>query len=308
VLTRQKGGPRNGASLIEIVIAMVVAGIVLSLVSSISVRQQRLVSEVTDGVAVAAQLREISTVLPGDLHGVASAAGDIREATDTAIELRATIASAVVCDTAANAFILAPAGFGVTAYASFTTTIEPGDTAWVFTPGDSVDEWKPFAIAGTASANTAGRQCAALGPRLSDSARALPRLSITVTPSPVPVAAMIGSPMRVTRALRYSLYRASDGRWYVGARDWNATLLRFNTVQPVSGPFLSAAASGMALSYFDSSDTRLPTPVVDRRTIAAIRASFRAQSKGAAIVLGSAASVGARIDSSKLVILLHNHR
>jgi prepilin-type N-terminal cleavage/methylation domain-containing protein len=306
VLTREKS--RRGITLVEVVVTITVAGIVLSIVSSISVRQQRLLAAITDGVAVSGRLREISSILPIDLRAAAVSAHDIRQATDTSVELRATIASAVVCDTAASWLLLAPASAGATTYAAFATMIDSGDTAWVFTPGDSVDEWQPADVVSVTTLNVGGRQCSAPGPRLGDSARALPRIGVRLAPAPASVSALIGSPIRVTRTLRYSLYRASDGAWYVGEHDWNATALRFNTIQPVSGPFLSAAARGMVLTYLDSSAARLPTPVVDTRAIAAVRASFRGESRILTSVLASAALTARRIDTSSVLTLLHNRR
>jgi prepilin-type N-terminal cleavage/methylation domain-containing protein len=308
VLTPSTPRVRLGMTLIEVVITMVVAGIVLSVVSSISVRQQRLLMELADGVAVAGRLREISAILPTDFRGASAGARDIREATDTSIELRATIASAVVCDTLATALVLAPATDAASTYANFVTSITSGDTAWVFTPADSADDWRPSTISSVTTLNTAGRQCAPAGPRLGDIARALPRIVISLAPAPSSASAMLGAPIRVTRSARYSLYRASDQHWYVGERDWNTSTLRFNTIQPVSGPFLSAAAGGMTLTYLESSGAMLPAPVADTRAIAAIRASFLGESKTASTVLGSAASTGKRLDSSSVVILLHNRR
>lgn len=308
MLTYAERRPRRGVSLIEVVIAMVIAAVVLTLVSSISVRQQRLLAEIADGVAVSGQLREISTIFPTDMRSVAVAAQDIREATDTSIELRATVASAVVCDTTSNAIVLAPGSAGASTYASFTTAVEVGDTAWVFTPHDSADEWRASAIENVATVNAKGRQCAANGPRLSDSARALPRIVVALTSTPNVVGALIGSPIRVTRSIRYSLYRASDGGWYVGERDWNPTTLRFNTIQPVSGPFLSATGGGMTLVYLDSTAASLSSPVADTKRIAVIHASFRAQSKHDFTVLGSTSSSGKRLDTSTVVTLLHNRR
>ena len=299
---------RLGVTLIEVVVTMVVAGVILSIVSAISVHQQRLLAEVADGVAVSGRLREISSILPIDLRGAAVSAGDVREATDTSVELRGTIASAVVCDTISNVLLLAPASAGVTTYASIATTIDSGDTAWVFTPGDSTDEWRPAAVAAVSMVNVGSGQCSARGPRLGDSARALPRIALRLEPSPASTGALLGLPVRVTRSLRFSLYRSSDGGWYVGEHDWNAATLRFNTIQPVSGPFLSAAAGGMTLTYLDRDGVRLPTPVADTRAIAAIRASFRGKSKLLSTALGSASSTGKRLDTSSVVTLLQNRR
>lgn len=299
---------RPGVTLIEVVVAMVVAGVILSVVGAISVHQQRLLAEIADGVAVTGRLREISSILPIDLRGTAVAAGDVREATDTSIELRATIASAVVCDTSSDVLRLAPAIAGVTTYASVATAIDSGDTAWVFTPGDSIDEWRPSAVAAVSTVSVGSGQCSASGPRLGDSARALPRIALRLEPAPASARALLGLPVRVTRSLRVSLYRSADGGWYVGEHDWNATTRRFNTIQPVSGPFLSAAAGGMTLTYRDREGVRLPTPVADTRAIAAIRMSFRGESKLVSTVLGSASSTGKRLDTSSVVTLLQNRR
>jgi len=307
-MLRRRVHARHGVTLIEVVIAMVVAGVVLSVVSAISVRQQRLLAEVADGVAVSGRLREISSILPIDLRAAAAAAGDVREATDTSIELRATIASAVVCDTSSNVLVLAPSIAGVTTYASVATPIDSGDTAWVFTPGDSIDEWRAAGVAAVGTVTAGSGQCSASGPRLGDSARALPRIALRLDPAPASARALLGLPVRVTRRLRVSLYRGSDGGWYVGEHDWNATTLRFNTIQPVSGPFLSAAAGGLTLTYLDRDSVRLPTPVADTRAIAAIRASVRGESKMVSTVLGSASSTGKRLDTSSVVTLLRNRR
>ena len=297
---------RRGTSIIEVVIAMVVGAVVLSLVTTISVRQQRLFTDVTDGVALSGQLREAATILPIDLRGVSVASRDIREARDTSIELRATIASAVVCDTITNGLVFSPVDAGASAYASYLTTIDVGDTAWVLTPTDSVDDWQPFRIETVGT--SAPKQCAATGPRLSDSVRALPRVSIGLSTPPSSLNAAIGTAVRVTRPLRYSLYRASDGAWYIGEKDWNTSTARFNTIQPVSGPFLPAASGGLTFTYLDTAGTPIPIPVTDPLAIAAIRVSLRGQTRNVSRVLGSAASTGKRADTTAVTVLLHNRR
>lgn len=293
-------------SIIEVIVAMVVAAIVLTLITAIGVRQQRLFTELADGVALSGQLREAAAILPIDLRAVSVASRDIRDARDTSIELRATIASAVVCDTIANGLVFAPADSGASAYASYLTSIDVGDTAWVLAPTDSVNDWRPFRIetVGTSSL----RQCAASGPRLSDGARALSRVSIGLSMPPPSMGATIGMPARVTRPLRYSLYRAGDGAWYIGERDWNTSAARFNTVQPVSGPFLSATAGGLTFTYLDSLGAPISAPVADPRGIAAIRVSLRGQTKNVSRVFSSAAPTGKRVDSAELTVLLHNRR
>jgi hypothetical protein len=297
---------RLGISIIEILVAMVVGGVVLALITMIAVRQQRLFTDLTDGVALSGQLREAATILPIDLRGVSIAARDIREARDTSVELRGTIASAVICDTIANGFALAPTEVGASAYASYLTTLDVGDTAWLYTPTDSIDDWQPFAIASVGTPPS--RQCASRGPHLSDDERALPRVSIALAAPPSSLLSAIGRPLRITRPARYSLYRGSDGGWYVGEKDWTTAAARFNTIQPVSGPFLSPALGGLTFTYLDTTGASISLPVADTRAIAAIRISLRGQTKNLTRVLGSAATTGKRVDTATINVLMHNRR
>jgi prepilin-type N-terminal cleavage/methylation domain-containing protein len=306
MLGRRGLNARRGLTILEVVIAMVVGGVVLALITNISVRQQRLFTDLTDGIALSGQLREAATILPIDLRAVSVASHDIREARDTSIELRGTIASGVVCDTITNGLIIAPIASGASGYASYLTSIDVGDTAWVFTPTDSIDDWRPYTVATVATSTP--RQCAPRGPQLSDSVRALSRVSIGVASRPASLSSTIGSPIRVTRPVRYSLYRASDGLWYLGEKDWSTSTARFNTIQPVSGPFLSAASGGLTFTYLDSTATRLATPVVDPTTIAAIRIALRGQTKNVSRVLGASFSIGKRVDTATVTVLLHNRR
>jgi hypothetical protein len=296
--------PRCGATLIELIVAMVVGGVALALIATISVRQQRLYADIADRAALAGQLRQAATVLPIELRGASSVSGDIREARDTAIELRATIASAVVCDTAAGSVVLAPSVAGAATFASYLTAIVAGDTAWILTRGDSADAWLPYAVSSTAT--LASGSCSSLGPRLSATARAIARVSIRLASAP-PVATLTGAVVRVTRPVRYSLYRGGDGQWYLGQRDWNVTSLRFNTIQPVSGPFSSPSARGLVFQFSDSTGAPLSSPVADTRAIALVRVDVRGQSRGAMRTFASGAQSKSG-DSVCLAISLRNRR
>ena len=84
------GPPRRGATLLELLVTLVIAGIALSLVAAISARQQRVVADLQENAALSSQLGDAISILPIDLGAVSSIAGDIREARDTSIEIRAT--------------------------------------------------------------------------------------------------------------------------------------------------------------------------------------------------------------------------
>jgi hypothetical protein len=80
----------------------------------------------------------------------------------------------------------------------------------------------------------------------------------------------------VLRRVRYRLYRASTGEWYLGYSESDGSA--FSVVQPVSGPFASYSrrleASGLALRYFDDTGTPL-TLAVDASRIARVEVVAR---------------------------------
>ncbi len=293
---------RHGLTLAELLVSMTVAGVVLSMIASVSAREQRVFADLADRAALAGQLRDASSVLPIDLRSVASAAGDIRDARDSSLEIRATIASAVVCDSTATSIILAPAIGGAATHASVVTSIEAGDTLWLLSVTDTA-VWKPYRVA--AAGNAPAGQCAPRGPQLADSARIRPRTSVSLATTPT---ATIGMPARVTRPVRYSIYRASDGAWYLGEKDWSNTSAKFNTIQPVAGPFLAAAAGGVVFRYADSLGAAIASPVADRTSIASIRVELRGQTSAPARAIGAAQSTGKRTDSSIVIVSLRNRR
>lgn len=293
----------RGATLVELLVTTVVAGIALTLITAVCVRQQRVFSDMADETAAYAQLRDAEAILPIDVRAVSSVAGDVREARDTSLELRGLIASSVVCDTAARSIVLAPATADAQTYGSFLSTVAVGDTAWVLL-ADSADAWRPFRV-GASAAYRAGA-CAPQGPRLSSQARTTPRVALSL--DSLSPAAALGAPLRVTRPIRYSLYHAADGGWYLGQRDWNVASSRFNGVQPVSGPFLSRGAGGLSFRYLDSAGNALGSPVTDTRLIAGVRVDLRSETRFAVRALASAAQRGPRVDSAALWILIRNRR
>ena len=108
--------------------------------------------------------------------------------------------------------------------------------------------------------------------------------------------------------MRYSIYRASDGDWFLGERDWNAALARFNTVQPIAGPFASAAAGGIRFAYLDTSGAAIPSPVADGMHVAAVRIEARGQTRNIVRALASGARTGRRMDSVMTVVSLRGGR
>ena len=82
-----------------------------------------------------------------------------------------------------------------------------------------------------------------------------------------------GTPVRVTRWERWVVYRAGDGRWYVGIREFSPATSRFVAAQPIAGPFLHATRGGLrtGFRYFDAWDDALVPDGTNERSIARVR-------------------------------------
>jgi hypothetical protein len=57
----------------------------------------------------------------------------------------------------------------------------------------------------------------------------------------------------VVRRRRYALYRAGDGLWYLGMREWDVG--GWQGVQPLAGPFDALTDGGMSVVVRDAAGT-----------------------------------------------------
>ena len=304
MLTGGAAGRRSGLTLVELMATVAVAGVVLAIIAAVALRQQRTFAALSADAALAGQLRDAASVLPTDLRTAAVGAGDLREASDTSIEIRETLASAVVCDTLGKAVVLAPFDATAATFAGAMAPIQAGDTAWIFSPDDSAHVWRGRAVLGVASAHAG--QCMAGGPRLDVPALAASRTALTLDSVAAPQM-LVGRPVRITRPIRYSLYHASDGSWYLGARDWNNASAKFNTTQPLAGPFRSPSA-GPVFRWFDSTGTVLAPPVARRDQVALVQIDLRGQTRSTDRVLGSVWNSGPRADSVSILVAVRNRQ
>lgn len=283
---------RGGFSVLEMLVALAVCALVLGLLARVAVSEQEVLGALTDRTSGRQEEQVIAGAVAADLRALGDPA-DIRagEARDTAVEFRQTIGTAVVCDSTGGLATMVPQG-GVPTLASYLRQPEAGDTAWLL---DSTRTWIAMRI--TRVANAPGGPCGQGGPVLAQDALLQDRLALRLAAgAPAP-----GTPVRITRPFRYSFYRSSDHAWYLGARDWNTTSARLNTVQPVGGPFLAPSPHGTGFQYFDAHGAALATPVAEPNAIAAVRLTLLAPSRRKAAPHAS----GPSIDSVSVVMRIH---
>jgi hypothetical protein len=241
--------------------------IVVALAAQTSLGQLRFFRGVGEVVTLRTQIGHAGAVAASMLRTVGSGL-DILVALDSAIEFRATYGAAFACANENGRVTIAAqnSGRGNT-LAGFDDTPRAGDEifAWLSDSGSS--GWIALRVTDGPPAASSCDRYGASG-------------ASTVTlqePFVVPT----GTPLRFTRRWRLSLYRASDDRWYLGAREWNGSTDRFNAIQPVAGPLAPHSSdperSGLTFEYRDESGVRLPASA-SPASIASVSVITRSQS------------------------------
>lgn len=252
---------RRGWTLHEMIVSLVVAGTIVALAASAATGQLRFFRGAGEISALRIQLTQGAMIASNVLRDVGSR-HDIHVAQDSAAEVSVTIGSAITCASDTGRLRLTrPQASGAT-LASFIEEPQPGDAVHAFV-ADSISGWIRLTVAAAPVPASCVRFPASAG-----------WLVAVAEPFVVPA----GAPVRFTRRTRLSHYRASDGRWYLGLREWNVSLARFNAIQPVAGPFapFSPAASGIQFSYQDEAGALLELPV-DPGRVALVTVVFRGE-------------------------------
>ena len=290
-----------GFTTVELMVALVLGGIAMAAIGTVLRRQQRFYTSAASLVEQRVALRDVTGILPGDLRALSPAGGDVLVFSDSALELRATIGAAIVCDTVpgGGAIALAPASGRPTALSSFTTAPQAGDVALVYAGGASDraddDTWISLSVADVA---TSAAVCVG-SPFVPNEVSSGPPLIVRFSASggvsqPIGPGAFV----RLLRRVRYRFYRAGTGEWYLGYSEWSGA--GFTVVQPVSGPFAaysSRGGSGVALRYFDENGMELVDPG-DAAAIARVLVVARGvarESPSAARPVTDSQAVGVRV-------------
>jgi prepilin-type N-terminal cleavage/methylation domain-containing protein len=302
---------RRGFSLPEVLVSIFVVAIVGGAICEGMRRQQQLFRSIAAIVAVRGDVRDAAAVLAADISS-ASPSDTLRLVTDSGVELFTLIGAAVSCDSApGNAIRIPPEELqSGNVLTSLLAIPDSADVLLVFnadTAGTGGEpRWDRHTIA-SVSPQPASAACAAsTGFTTAADAGATARVISLHAAASAGVRA--GAPVRLLRRTRYSLYRSSDSKWYLGSRRCNPTgASTCGVIQPLSGPYepysAGAGQSGLSLRYFEASGAAL-IPPTGLNKLARIELATRARSR-------VPVSLGARhaapyLDSTALSIALRN--
>jgi len=283
----------KGVTLAEVAVVLALIGLLGGTVGLTLIRQQRFYRGTTELLHAREGVRDAIELLSTDIRGM-STADTVRLLADSAIEFFANIGSSIVCSTDGATGVGLPSassGRG-NALTAFLVQPDTGDIA-VFhrDPLDGESEWEQHRVTGFA----------ARAPET-----ACPGFVLDLE-TPLSAQVRTGAPVRFIRRGRYSLYRASDGRWYLGYRRCNAVgATGCGAIQPLSGPYRDYSSNprhtGLLFEYFDGSGNRLP-PAGSPLALARVDITARAESRQRIVVEGRVTAPG---DSATVAIAIRN--
>ncbi|HZD85099.1 MAG TPA: type II secretion system protein [Gemmatimonadaceae bacterium] len=252
----------RGFTLIELAIVLAIFGILGIAIGVTLVRQQRFYRGATELLYAREGVRDAMEVLSTDIRGMSNA-DTVRLLADSAIELFANIGSSVVCQRVTGIEIGLPAtaarGNTLTA---FTTQPDTGDLALFYR--DSIENgsrWERHRIAAFGPRSLTASCPADTGFSAADPSGSRKGFVVTLA-APLSAHVASGAPVRFIRRGRFSLYRGSDGGWYLGYRRCDALgPSTCGAIQPLSGPYRAYSsdpgATGLLLEYFGPRGDRI---------------------------------------------------
>lgn len=300
---------RLGFALPELLLSLLLLAVVGGAIHAGLRRQQEVFRSIALMLAARGGVRDAVGVLHADLVA-ASPLDTLTLAADSAVEFHALIVASVSCDSAPGYTLRLPpdttqAPAALTAASAAPDTgdvllLYNDDTLVTFAP-----RWDRHVIAGVATRSAAAACPASTG--LTTPADASASSLVLTLRGPAHEGVRRGAPIRILRRQRYSLYRSSDSRWYLGHRRCSSTgAPACGAIQPVSGPYEAHAGGGrggLAFRYLDADGTAL-APLAAQQGAAAVELTVRAGS-GAWITLGRMAPAP-HADSTTAIVALRN--
>lgn len=228
--------PPRGFTLIEVLVAMTLTGIVVAGTLRALSAQKKFYARQARVLDARHAMRASATILASEFRDASAAGGDLYAIGADSIVIRSTVGFAVACAVNVGSGQLSltevSGHFNLTTADSILVFVENGIN-------DSDDAWRVLLVTGI---STTGPACA-----WSDPADRL----VTVSGSLSGV--WIGSPVRLYQPYVYGLYQEPDGRYWLGRK----TYAPGSSYVPVAGPLAPADSSGLQLTYYD--DAGAPT-------------------------------------------------
>ena len=288
---------RRGFTLIELMIALVLLGVVSAGIYKVLVSNQRIYLAQTQQIDLQQNIRAAASILPAEFRQIDAGEGDITAIGPDSIRTRAMRQLSFLCADP-------PLGGGVgqitltvnqTPIYGTRTTFAVNDSLLIYYEGDPTtrndDSWVRGQIK---TVSTLANGCAGPPP---GNAFVLALDPNWIAGSQLNAAGMItkGSPVLGFDKVMYRVYRSSDGNWYLGLQNPAST----GTIQPLIGPLIGS--NGVTFGYFDANGAATTNPLL----VARIDITLRART--ASPIRNPNGAIAYKVDSVVTSVALRNN-
>ena len=301
---------RRGFTMVELLVALVLLGLVSAALYRVLVNNQRLYMAQTQRIDLSQNIRAAANILPAEFRQLdaadAAAASDIVAMGPDSITIHAMRWTSFVCsapvldgvNTTNRSMIIRGGQQGQPMFFGSRGIQTATDSMMIYLDADQTTRTDDYYVPARLSNAVSGAAlCPAVG-----AVGAQPGTTVTWdgnfyggnnAAGAIPVGAPVWGFERVT----YRLYQAADGLWYIGYRPW---LPAGTSIQPLIGPVLP---NGLTFQYYDASGN--VTAV--RTQVARIDITVRARTTNA-VRNGGQAPAAVIVDSITTSVALRNNR
>jgi prepilin-type N-terminal cleavage/methylation domain-containing protein len=299
--------PRRGFTIPELLVAMTLMVVIGGSLGMLLTSQYRIFNRTQGATQMQRDLRTGLGLLPLDLRAASRAGADITVLQDSAIQLRATIGSSIICVRPAAFYVdLPPLGMARNALTQWHIMPQPGDTVLIYDEnqrtGPEDDRWLEYRVMSLAQAPAASCSGAPFTDPALDPPADKPRWRLELGANP-PATTTVGAPMRFLRSTRYSLFQPAGSApeaWYLGYREYVGGV--WGQTEPIAGPFESPAGPrvGLRFTYYDTLGAPLAAPT--GAAVGRVDLAFRAR----ALIRGGTRDTIVLRDSVAVRVALRN--
>jgi prepilin-type N-terminal cleavage/methylation domain-containing protein len=293
---------RRGFTMIELLVALVLLGLVSTAIYRVLVNNQRLYMAQTQRIDLSQNIRAANTILSAEFRELDAFDGDIAAMTATSIDIRGMRWLSFVCippvldgNNGGRQMTIRGRQVGDPMFYGSRFIDETRDSLLVYLDGDQTIRTDDYFVSGRINATPGNQQCPAVGAIPAQPGSRLQWDGNFVVNTNLPGAIEMGAPVRGFERVRYALFQpAGDTSWYIGFQPAGQTM------QPLVGPVLT---NGLTFQYFNAAGA--VTAV--RTQVARIDVTVRARSQNR-VRGGGQAPMRAIVDSITFSVALRNNR
>jgi prepilin-type N-terminal cleavage/methylation domain-containing protein len=293
---------RRGFTMIELLVALVLLGIVSTAIYRVLVNNQRLYMAQTQRIDLSQNIRAANTILSAEFRELDAFDGDIIAMAPDSVVIRGMRWLSFVCvppvltgNNLGNQMIIRGRQVGDPMFFGSRYINETTDSLLIYLDGNQTTRLDDYYVPARLSATPGNQQCPAVGAIPAQPGTRIVFDGNFIFGTNIAGAITVGAPVRGFERVKYRLYRpAGDTSWYVGFQPGG------QTIQPLIGPLLT---NGLTFQYFNAAGAVTAVRTQVARIDVTVRARTTAQVRA-----GGQAARRAIVDSITFSVALRNNR